>query len=260
MIYIATALYPEAKPFIKGLGLKRADENKLQIFKNDDFILIITGTGTIDSAVSLSYALGRFLPSKNDVFVNVGCCGGGRVGELYVCNKITDFSSGRDVYPDMIYNSGREEMPLISYVRPKSEIPEGTLGDMEGYGLYVAASAHFYAHKMFFFKISSDVGEHKGVTAEFVAELVNKYWKDIAEFSERVYSEGAEAEFSFSEAEIKEIERLGLTHSNTLKVKNLLKYYKLGGGDALRLLKDCPTSSLKREEGELVEKIRNLVL
>ncbi len=260
MIYIAAALYSEGKPFIDGLGLKKTEENKIRIFSNDGFMLIITGVGILESAVSLSYALGRFLPSKNDVFINVGCCGGGRAGEMYVCNKITDAASGRDIYPDMIYDSGLEEKHLISYPKPQRDIPAGVLADTEGYGLCAAALGHFYAHRMFFFKISSDSGDYEGVTAGDIAGLVKKHSGFIADFAMSVHSAERDREFCFTERENAEIEGLGLTFANTLKVKRLLKYYKLRGGDVSALIGHCPSVSLKREEGELVERIRSIVL
>ena len=60
MIYIACAIYKEAKPLIEKYNLKRIDDGKFQIFRNDTVTLIITGSGQTNAAIALTYLLYAF--------------------------------------------------------------------------------------------------------------------------------------------------------------------------------------------------------
>ena len=54
MIYIFTALFPEAKPLISGLGLKRhADQDRFPVYTSPDqeYLLAVTGTGPVIAAI-----------------------------------------------------------------------------------------------------------------------------------------------------------------------------------------------------------------
>ena len=51
MIYITAALYCEAMPFIRQLGLKKVTaETKYQLFSNEQFLLMVTGSGPVAAA------------------------------------------------------------------------------------------------------------------------------------------------------------------------------------------------------------------
>ncbi len=59
MIYMAFALYYEAQPFIKVLGLKRDNDfEKVQVFKNAHreipVTLFITGAGSVKAAAAVA--------------------------------------------------------------------------------------------------------------------------------------------------------------------------------------------------------------
>lgn len=110
MIYISCALYKEAEPLIKNLHLKPASDIKAagkycrNIFKNEDALLILTGSGNLTSAICLSETLSVMEIKKSDTFINFGSAAGthGMTG-LYFGNKLTETPSGRTFYPDMIY-------------------------------------------------------------------------------------------------------------------------------------------------------------
>ena len=55
MIYYCMAFYPEARPFIRKLKLKKcAAESHFQIFENEDVRLILTGIGEVQAAAAVS--------------------------------------------------------------------------------------------------------------------------------------------------------------------------------------------------------------
>ena len=69
-IVMATRL--ESQPFIEGLSLSRQTDELLPVYKNDSFILVISGIGKTNSAVASAYSCLRFNPS---CVVNLGAAG-----------------------------------------------------------------------------------------------------------------------------------------------------------------------------------------
>ena len=75
MIYVAAALTAEAKPLITYFKLKRDNEiKKYQVFKNEEIILIITGSGMMQGAIGTTYLLSSLNIREEDIFVNLGIC------------------------------------------------------------------------------------------------------------------------------------------------------------------------------------------
>ncbi len=160
MIYLAMALYAEARPFIRALGLKSQETGcRFQLFASDTHTLILTGAGSLSAAIADTWLLSRFslasgrqetaaataaaaLPTT-DCFAQIGCAGylpalqtpcasqvlpeqAGRSaapapGNLYLCHKLTDAQTGHSAYPDMLYRSAFAEASLITYPAIQAE-------------------------------------------------------------------------------------------------------------------------------------------
>ena len=117
MIYLATALYAEAAPFIRALGLKKQETyHRFQLFESDTHRLIITGTGGLSAAIADTWLLTQYPPDpEQDVFAQIGtCCGQASIGSLYLCHKLTNDATGHHHYPDMLYRSDFAESALIT--------------------------------------------------------------------------------------------------------------------------------------------------
>ena len=119
MIYIACALYCEAKPFIEYYHLQKAlTFHHFQVFKNEKFIVIITKQGKIHAAIAVTELFHRYPPKKTDFFINIGIAASahtnGVIGKGYLCNKLIDGDSERTYYPDFIYQNPFDECSLIS--------------------------------------------------------------------------------------------------------------------------------------------------
>ncbi len=258
MIYIAAAMYPEAKPFIEGFGLK-ADRsfNKIRVYGNESVLLVVTGTGVLKAGSALGFLLGRLTPKAGDIFLNIGVCGGREEG-IFICRKISSPELGRDFYPDMIYDSGFPEGELVTFLKPQSEIPEEVFADTEGAAYAESAKAYFSAERMFFIKIVSDRGDFSGITPKNVSDLISRYYEEISAFLKKIPS--AEAAPDLSKDELKEAEKLRLTVSQEVILKNLLVYYRLRGGDPLSLLKTMPEVKTKEEGRAVLEKLREYIL
>ncbi len=162
MIYISCALYMEAAPFIRRFHCN-ADVSFLhgRVFLGEQATVIVTGTGMVAAAIALTEALTRLTPKENDLFVNIGVCGCSSsevpLGETFLIHKLTDGTTGRDYYPDMLFLHSLREAALITVPIPQQTAREGfVLYDTEATALYLAALPHFSTDRLFFFKTVSD--------------------------------------------------------------------------------------------------------
>ena len=75
MVFVFMALYPEAKPVIKRLGLrKRTDRARFQEFVSEDseIVLAITGVGPVAAAAAVAAVLTEYDAGQGDQLLSVG--------------------------------------------------------------------------------------------------------------------------------------------------------------------------------------------
>lgn len=186
MIYIFTAFYAEAKSIIANYNLKMQQKQaavRFDIFSNDDIRLVITGVGEINAATAVANVGGAYGIGAEDVIVNIGSCAAfenethtmlndkctGMGEHIYMVNKITEQSTGRTFYPDMLLKSDMEECEAVTVAKPITEAEIENLSDntaqvscvydMEAAAVYQAASLFVGPHCMHFIKAVSDSGE-----------------------------------------------------------------------------------------------------
>ena len=152
MIHIFTALYPEAKPLIQALGLKkRAAQTHYQQFLSEegDLSLTITGVGPMQAAAVTASVLTDFDAGASDQLLSLGTAArliqreyserseaaraqaessetaeaarkdmsderAEKTASMYHIHRITDAATKRDFYPDMLLNTGLPEASLIT--------------------------------------------------------------------------------------------------------------------------------------------------
>ncbi len=194
MIHIFTALYPEAKPLIQALSLKkRAAQTHYQQFLSEeaDLSLTITGVGPLQAAAVTASVLTDFDAGAQDQLLSLGTAAALTTcpASMYHVNKITEAVTLRDFYPDMLLNTGLTEASLITGatllvaqdtwaqveaqqdVKPRQDTMDdsvlGILGDrlaaprlydMEAAAVYQAASMFLGPHQMNFLRIVTDQG------------------------------------------------------------------------------------------------------
>lgn len=269
MIYIFVALYPEAKPIICRLGLKKEKVNfGFPVYAGGklELRLVITGTGSIAAAAAVGSTLAYYHADKGDrgdiTLINFGSCAGrGRVGEVYICNKIVDCISKHTFYPDILYHHDFPE----SYVVTELDVLKDGLGgeglhDMEAAAVYQAGARLLGPHQMIFIKVISDAGEGGGLCAEKLeeimetgAEILLKYLTEcgLLNLSGKEQTESEESKIMETNREIceQEFEQLcaQLHCSETMRIalRQCLKYWSLSGTDYQRVLRQM------REQKEL---------
>ena len=152
MIHIFTALYPEAKPLIQALSLKkRAAQTHYQQFLSEegDLSLTITGVGPMQAAAVTASVLTDFDAGASDQLLSLGTAARliqreysernkdpraqaesseiaeavrknisderlEKTASMYHIHRITDAATKRDFYPDMLLNTDLPEASLIT--------------------------------------------------------------------------------------------------------------------------------------------------
>ena len=166
MIHIFTALYPEAKPLIQALSLKkRATQMHYQQFLSEegDLSLTITGVGPLQAAAVTASVLTDYDAGAQDQLLSLGTAARLTTcpASMYHVNKITEAATMRDFYPDMLLNTGLPEASLITGAKLYTKQESGyaaDLYDMEAAAIYQAASMFLGPHQMNFLRIVTDDG------------------------------------------------------------------------------------------------------
>ena len=284
MIFISTAMYCEAKPFISHYGLKK-DNNftKFQVFKNNEIVLIITGTGLVSSAVGVTHMLTKYEVKPNDFFFNIGICGskikskkvGNKVievgkGSVILAHKIINADSGNIFYTDMFFKHNFVEgvLETFSKVINSSEYfhkTEGDFIDMEAAGIFEAASHFLYMHQINCIKIVSDFLDTHCISAEKVTKLIEDNMYDIVSWIDKIGQIGMQPKCILIDEYNDYIETLfyNLKLSETMRneLTHLVKHYKMRKGNIKKILEpflevECKSKNEgKRQFAKLKEKL-----
>lgn len=208
MIYLVTALYAEAHPFIARFRLKKEiSHTRFQVFRNEDegLCLVISGTGLIPAAAAISSICTMYGVSPEDFLLNAGVCAQirhadkaapepenpCRMGEIFLCGKIKEQHTGRTFYPDLLYRHPFAEAQIITGPRPyltagRPDFTDGEadfcLYDMEASAVYQAGAYFFGPHQMSFLKVVSDGGNPENVTPKQIERLLAVHMESIADY------------------------------------------------------------------------------
>lgn len=244
MIYLFTAMYCEAAPLIRQYHMKKdISQTRFQVFNGEEagMRLVITGSGMIAAASALSGECAIYGAGRNDFSLNIGICAGKtELGRAFLCNQITDDTTGRVFYPDILYRHPFLEARAVTGARPfrAEEIGGGEkfcLYDMEAAALYQAGSYFFGPHQMGFLKIVSDSGSEQGISAERAGELIAARIGEIDEYVTRLRAAGFAGQACASEEKDFGIEQLcqdlRCTRAMSDSLMQHIRYCELAGTD-----------------------------
>lgn len=273
MIYLAMAMPVEARAIIKKLNLKRDNSiKKVQVFKNEEVTLIITGVGTIKSLIATTHILSIEDIGKNDIFVNLGVCGAKdkekfTIGDVVLANKIVDKNNDFTIYPDMIFAHNFKEGSIETH----NKVVESTLGinedivDMEASGVLKGASYFFNNSQIFAIKIVSDYLDSK-IEGEKVENLIEDRFDEIYSWILRVANFNQNNEIEFSQEEKRKIDETALKMKFSESMKNdfinYLEYLKICKEDIVGLLEKYEKLEIKdkREGKKILDEIRGKIV
>ena len=275
MLFIVCALHCEAKPVIEALGLKRdTDSNPFEIYSSDRYCLILSGMGVINASSAVTYLLTKHrFDNHTDMLVNFGSCAGKDPG-LYLINKITDSATGRDYYPDLLYDLSSYGLPITAekalvtsyHVVSDLEYPD-KLYEMEAAAVFSAASRFVSPHRMVFLKFVSDQGvdDPKEITPAHLTACAATHTPALLEVFGAL-SLMTEPVTSIDEALFqKTCEELRASETMMHQLRSLFTYAEVSGQDLKPILSSfheegrLPSGS-KREGKAVLDELRKQLL
>lgn len=266
MVYFLTALYYEAKDIICHYKMKKViGITKFQVFKGENEILIISGTGGIKAIVAATYLLTNFEHNEDDIFVNIGTCGSVknnfREGEVFLCNKLVDNFSKKAFYPDMLFKNPFNEGILESFSNVVNanieQNIEADIVDQEGAFVYEAVSMFFNPQNIYIIKIVSDMLNSSLVTPQSIERLMGEAMPEVYNWlKERVKVKFNNQDIiSMEEYKLlKDLsENIKLTLAMDIELKKLSKQYKIRNGYIIDVINKYKNSECKSKiEGKRV--------
>ena len=171
MLYFIIAHSAEAQPVIQHFKMQRVYKFSYTMFEADNVRLIICNTGIDNAMMATSVLLAHYVPTNNDLLINIGVCGAlGEIGAMLLVHKITH--NHHSYFPDILFKHDLQEISLKTVDTPCVSRSDNAV-DMEAYGIYKAASRFFKAHQMVFLKIISDNFQPESITKEATKRLIS---------------------------------------------------------------------------------------
>ena len=217
MLYILTALKCEASA-LTGLPGE----------------IVITGVG--GCAISTISKTGL---TPNDCVLNVGICAGKDIGKGYLVNQVISDVTGRRFYPDILFDSGAEEMSITTSDKVVTDVEDGMLYDMESSLVCDAVLKVIPPSNLAIYKVVSDSGD-KFPTKNEVTKLIRDHIGEIRKIAELLTAKGDSKEYEFLQEGI--FEEMRLTQYMRNELKDLEHY--------------CAAAGREEELLELIEKMR----
>ena len=161
MLYILTALKCEASA-LTGLPGE----------------IVITGVG--GRAVDVIKRLGL---KPEDRVLNVGICAGTDIGKGYLINQVISNVTGRRFYPDILFESGAEEMSITTSSEAVTSVEEGMLYDMESSLICDTVLKVIPPSNLAIYKVVSDSGD-KFPSKNEVTQMIRAHLDEIKKIAE----------------------------------------------------------------------------
>ena len=204
MLYILTALKCEASA-LTGLPGE----------------IVITGVG--GCAISTISKIGL---TPNDCVLNVGICAGKDIGKGYLINQVISDVTGRRFYPDILFDSGAEEMSITTSDRVITDVEDGMLYDMESSLVCDAVLKVIPPSNLAIYKVVSDSGD-KFPTKNEVTKLIRDHIDEIKNIAEILTAKGDSKEYEFLPEGV--FEEMRLTQYMRNELKDLEHYCAAAG-------------------------------
>lgn len=243
MVYVFCAFYGECSDLIKHYNLKKRQSDKhyrFDVFENEvsPVKIIITGQGAVLAASAVSGAVSYFGIDGKDAIINIGTCAGNyELGSVFLCNKITEYVTGRTFYPDMLIKSSIRECEIVTVSVPvkENDIALGKLYDMEASAIYQAANIYVGPHKMGFVKVVSDNGNYDNLTPDMVKTIMADAIGVIVQYVDDFVEVEGKVEVLSSSLDATYVNQLcadlHCSKSMENQVEQLIKYLSLEGTD-----------------------------
>jgi hypothetical protein len=237
---------------------------------------VLTGVGGVAAATAVAEISALYPPKKTDLLLNFGSCAGGAgfsVGDIFLCNKITEDATGRTFYPDVLLPHPFAEIEILSTAKVVSrEEMSGFVGlcDMEAAAIYQAGNYYYSPDRMLFLKVVTDHGvkAKEPVYVQGFAGLLNPFIRQLIS-AEEVLQKSEDEKHKLraqAEADAKKLsEEMHCSVTMTAELTQLLFYCRLTGEDYVKLADEYRSRGQlpakdKREGKRLLDDFREKLL
>ena len=169
MRYIVVALSSEASVFINSFKLKLIEKKPFKIYKNNDTFLVVSGIGSINSAIATTYLLTKYSAKEDDFILNIGLAASSfecEIGDVFSISKVIKHENS-----SIIKLNGEKKLTTFSTPQ-NSKVVKNSLIDMEGYGF--AKAAVKFSKNVKILKVVSDFCEDRILEKVEVERLMKK--------------------------------------------------------------------------------------
>lgn len=190
--------------------------------------IVITGVGAraADRIAQLNL-------KPEDHVLNVGVCAGTEKGRGYLVNQVISSVTGRRFYPDILFESGAEEMSITSSDEIVTSVEEGMLYDMESVLICDNVLKIIPPSNLAIYKVVSDSGSDFP-TANEVSQLIRAHVDEIKKIAVLLTGNQCSANYEFIPEELKDKLRPTQYMRNELKD---LEHYCVASGRQIELMK-----------------------
>lgn len=167
MLYIVTALKPEAQAFVEKYKLQKSRLGDFTLFRNADMMLIVSGLGVENAMHATQTLINHFDITDEDIYINVGICAADKqyaIGELIEVGSIS--------YNGQIYKIKDDEYPIITCLDEEADEAKYEIVDMESFGFFYAVKHSPAIKNIFVFKVVSDHFQPNNVTKDGTKSLL----------------------------------------------------------------------------------------
>lgn len=171
MLYIITALKPEAQAFIDKYRPVKGRCKNFLVYEGEFFRLLISGKGVVNMKKSVYALLEEYAPTKEDILINVGICAADKRHEIGGILKI-----GKVVYGAKECILDADTRNIISCKDEEAVFADTEIADMESFG-FCETTCGFKNRYMY--KVVSDHFEPDKVTKEGTKMLIFNKIDDI---------------------------------------------------------------------------------
>lgn len=178
MIYIVTALKPEAQAFVDKYRLKPSTLGDHKLFTNDTMKVIVSNVGVMNAMFATQALIDAYDITDEDIYLNVGICGANEsyeIGELLEIGEIAYQGKSYIVHPYL--STG------ITCVDEEISGSDYEVVDMESFGFYDAIRHSTAIKRFHIYKVVSDHFEPESVSKEgakmVIFKALDSIMKDI---------------------------------------------------------------------------------
>ncbi len=172
MLYIHTALKPEAQAFVDKYKLTKKRFDQYSFYTNEHMSIIVSGVGIEQTQKALQILAENFSLTIDDIFINVGICA---ASHKYNIGELIEIASVQ--YKNKTYSFNEHLTTSITCVDTPKSTSEYEIVDMESYGFY--KSLYTKTKNIYIFKVVSDHFEPYKVNKEDTKKLIFNAIDDI---------------------------------------------------------------------------------